>query len=157
MNSASHLTLLHPDAQAVPRSAAPPAIEVLSAEKIYPNGTRALLPVDLTIRQGEFVSLLGPSGCGKSTLLKMIAGLIEPTDGKLMLFRRDRRENQRDLPLSFVFQEATLMPWSNVHNPRTGRPRPVWSRIAARAFRRHADARVDSARPGHAPEGAADG
>lgn len=115
MNSASHLTLLHPDAQAVPRSAAPAAIEVLSAEKIYPNGTRALLPVDLTIRQGEFVSLLGPSGCGKSTLLKMIAGLIEPTDGKLMLFRRDRRENQRDLPLSFVFQEATLMPWSNVH------------------------------------------
>ncbi|MRT25833.1 ATP-binding cassette domain-containing protein [Enterobacteriaceae bacterium RIT697] len=115
MNKASHLTLLHPDAQAVPRSAAPPAIEVLSAEKIYPNGTRALLPVDLTIRQGEFVSLLGPSGCGKSTLLKMIAGLIEPTDGKLMLFRRDRRENQRDLPLSFVFQEATLMPWSNVH------------------------------------------
>lgn len=115
MNSASHLTLLHPDAQAVTRSAAPPAIEVLSAEKIYPNGTRALLPVDLTIRQGEFVSLLGPSGCGKSTLLKMIAGLIEPTDGKLMLFRRDRRENQRDLPLSFVFQEATLMPWSNVH------------------------------------------
>lgn len=115
MNTASHLTLLHPDAQAVPRSSAPPAIEVLSAEKIYPNGTRALLPVDLTIRQGEFVSLLGPSGCGKSTLLKMIAGLIEPTDGKLMLFRRDRRENQRDLPLSFVFQEATLMPWSNVH------------------------------------------
>ncbi|MRT43457.1 ATP-binding cassette domain-containing protein [Enterobacteriaceae bacterium RIT702] len=115
MNTASHLTLLHPDAQAVPRSASPPAIEVLSAEKIYPNGTRALLPVDLTIRQGEFVSLLGPSGCGKSTLLKMIAGLIEPTDGKLMLFRRDRRENQRDLPLSFVFQEATLMPWSNVH------------------------------------------
>ena len=115
MNSASHLTLLNPDAQAMPRSAAPPAIEVLSAEKIYPNGTRALLPVDLTIRQGEFVSLLGPSGCGKSTLLKMIAGLIEPTDGKLMLFRRDRRENQRDLPLSFVFQEATLMPWSNVH------------------------------------------
>jgi NitT/TauT family transport system ATP-binding protein len=115
MNTASHLTLLHPDAQAVPRSAAPPAIEVLSAEKIYPNGTRALLPVDLTIRQDEFVSLLGPSGCGKSTLLKMIAGLIEPTDGKLMLFRRDRRENQRDLPLSFVFQEATLMPWSNVH------------------------------------------
>ncbi|WP_277976233.1 ABC transporter ATP-binding protein [Pantoea endophytica] len=115
MNSASHLTLLNPDAQAVPRSAAPPAIEVLSAEKIYPNGTRALLPVDLTIRQGEFVSLLGPSGCGKSTLLKMIAGLIEPTDGKSMLFRRDRRENQRDLPLSFVFQEATLMPWSNVH------------------------------------------
>lgn len=113
MNIASNITPINPDSQ--PRSAAPPAIEVLSAEKIYPNGTRALLPVDLTVRQGEFVSLLGPSGCGKSTLLKMIAGLIEPSDGKLMLFRRDRRENQRDLPLSFVFQEATLMPWSTVH------------------------------------------
>ncbi|ARD59298.1 nitrate/sulfonate/bicarbonate ABC transporter ATP-binding protein [Kosakonia radicincitans DSM 16656] len=115
MNVASRLTLMSNDVQAVPLHAAPPAIEVLSAEKIYPNGTRALLPVDLTIRQGEFVSLLGPSGCGKSTLLKMIAGLIESSDGKLMLFRRDRREKQRDLPLSFVFQEATLMPWSNVH------------------------------------------
>jgi len=113
MNIASNITPINPDSQ--PRSAAPPAIEVLSAEKIYPNGTRALLPVDLTVRQGEFVSLLGPSGCGKSTLLKMIAGLIEPSDGKLMLFRRDRRENQHDLPLSFVFQEATLMPWSTVH------------------------------------------
>lgn len=115
MNAASRLTLMSNDAQPVPLHAAPPAIEVLSAEKIYPNGTRALLPVDLTIRQGEFVSLLGPSGCGKSTLLKMIAGLIEPSDGKLMLFRRDRREKQHDLPLSFVFQEATLMPWSSVH------------------------------------------
>lgn len=92
-----------------------PAIEVLSAEKIYPNGTRALLPVDLSIAEGEFVSLLGPSGCGKSTLLKMIAGLIEPSDGRLLLWRRDRRERNRDLSLSFVFQEPTLLPWSTVH------------------------------------------
>ena len=41
-----------------------PAVEVLSAEKTYPNGTQALLPVDLTIEEGEFVTLLGPSGCG---------------------------------------------------------------------------------------------
>lgn len=92
-----------------------PAIEVLSAEKIYSNGTRALLPVNLTIKQGEFVTLLGPSGCGKSTLLKMVAGLVEPSDGKLMLWRRDSREKAQ-IPLSFVFQEATLMPWSNVQN-----------------------------------------
>lgn len=115
MNAASRLTLMSHDSSLASFSSAPPAIEVLSAEKIYPNGTRALLPVDLTIRQGEFITLLGPSGCGKSTLLKMIAGLEAPSDGKLMLFRRDRREKQRDLPLSFVFQEATLMPWSNVH------------------------------------------
>ena len=43
-----------------------PAIEVLSVEKTYPNGTQALLPMDLTVNAGEFVTLLGPSGCGKS-------------------------------------------------------------------------------------------
>jgi len=62
-----------------------PAVEVLSVEKTYPNGTRALMPVDLTVREGEFVTLLGPSGCGNSTLLKMVAGLLEPSDGRLLL------------------------------------------------------------------------
>ena len=57
-----------------------PAIEVLSAQKTYPTGTVALQPVDLTIQEGEFVTLLGPSGCGKSTLLKMVAGLLERAD-----------------------------------------------------------------------------
>jgi len=113
MNSAPKLTIMSEVRSANPPPT--PAIEVLSAEKIYSNGTRALLPVNLTINQGEFVTLLGPSGCGKSTLLKMVAGLIEPSDGKLMLWRRDSREKAQ-VPLSFVFQEATLMPWSNVQN-----------------------------------------
>ncbi|WP_337065120.1 ABC transporter ATP-binding protein [Rouxiella badensis] len=113
MNTAPNLTVIGEER---PHHAlGTPAIEVLSAEKIYSNGTRALLPVNLTINQGEFVTLLGPSGCGKSTLLKMIAGLVEPSDGKLMLWRKDSREKAQ-VPLSFVFQEATLMPWSNVHN-----------------------------------------
>ena len=72
-----------------------PAVEVLSAEKTYPNGTQALLPVDLTIEEGEFVTLLGPSGCGKSTLLKMVAGLLEPTDGRLHLWRSWTRAARR--------------------------------------------------------------
>ncbi len=113
MNSAPKLTMMSDLRSANPPTV--PAIEVLSAEKIYSNGTRALLPVNLTINQGEFVTLLGPSGCGKSTLLKMIAGLVEPSDGKLVLWRRDSREKVQ-MPLSFVFQEATLMPWSNVQN-----------------------------------------
>lgn len=93
----------------------PLAIEVLSAEKVYPNGTQALLPVDLAIAEGEFITLLGPSGCGKSTLLKMIAGLMEPSDGRLLLWRKPvGRLADTGKTLSYVFQEATLMPWNNV-------------------------------------------
>jgi NitT/TauT family transport system ATP-binding protein len=95
-----------------------PAVEVLSAEKTYPNGTRALLPVNLTVREGEFVTLLGPSGCGKSTLLKMVAGLLQPSDGRLLLWRKPVAQvgsvADGSHRLSFVFQEATLMPWARV-------------------------------------------
>ncbi|MFO1271206.1 MAG: ABC transporter ATP-binding protein [Rubrivivax sp.] len=92
-----------------------PAVEVLSAEKTYPNGTHALQPVDLAVREGEFVTLLGPSGCGKSTLLKMVAGLLAPSDGRVLLWRKpvDQVEATGHR-LSFVFQEATLMPWARV-------------------------------------------
>ena len=95
--------------------AAVPAVEVLSAHKTYPNGTVALQPVELTVQEGEFITLLGPSGCGKSTLLKMVAGLLDPTDGRLLLWRKpvDQLEaSQRKL--AFVFQAPTLMPWSSV-------------------------------------------
>lgn len=82
------------------------AIAIHAAEKTYPNGVRALLPVDLTVAAGEFVTLLGPSGCGKSTLLNMVAGLLTPSAGQVRVGASER--------LSFVFQEATLMPWARV-------------------------------------------
>ncbi len=92
-----------------------PAIELLSTEKVYSNGTRALLPVDLKVKQGEFVTLLGPSGCGKSTLLKMVAGLEAPSDGRLLLWRKPvNKLSSQNRSLSFVFQEASLMVWSSV-------------------------------------------
>ena len=92
-----------------------PAVEVLSAEKTYPNGTQALLAVDLTIEEGEFVTLLGPSGCGKSTLLKMVAGLLEPTDGRLHLWRKPVAQlDESGKKMAFVFQSPTLMPWASV-------------------------------------------
>jgi NitT/TauT family transport system ATP-binding protein len=92
-----------------------PAIEVLSAQKTYPNGTVALQPVDLTIEEGEFVTLLGPSGCGKSTLLKMVAGLLEPSDGRLLLWRKPVQQmHECPQKMSFVFQSPTLMPWASV-------------------------------------------
>ena len=98
-----------------PATYSTPAVEVLSAEKTYPNGTQALLPVDLTIEEGEFVTLLGPSGCGKSTLLKMVAGLLEPTDGRLHLWRKPVAQlDESGKKMAFVFQSPTLMPWASV-------------------------------------------
>ena len=92
-----------------------PVVEVLSAEKIYPNGTRALDPVTLTVEQGEFVTLLGPSGCGKSTLLKMIANLIGPSEGRLRWWHSGfEAVGSPGRKLVFVFQDPTLMPWARV-------------------------------------------
>ena len=94
---------------------AAPAVEILSAQKTYPNGTQALLPVDLSIAEGEFVTLLGPSGCGKSTLLKMVAGLLEPTDGRLLVWRKPVAQiDESGRRMAFVFQAPTLMPWASV-------------------------------------------
>jgi NitT/TauT family transport system ATP-binding protein len=104
-----------PLAPATPATHPTPAVEVLSAEKTYPNGTQALLPVDLTIEEGDFVTLLGPSGCGKSTLLKMVAGLLEPTDGRLHLWRKPVAQlEESGKKMAFVFQSPTLMPWASV-------------------------------------------
>ncbi|MBW8857056.1 MAG: ABC transporter ATP-binding protein [Bradyrhizobium sp.] len=93
----------------------PPAVEVLSAEKVFANGARGLAPIDLSIADGEFLTLIGPSGCGKSTLLKLIANLIEPSDGRLLWWRGDFTQvGQEGRRLAFVFQEPTLMPWARV-------------------------------------------
>ena len=90
------------------------AIDIDQVEQVYPNGVRALMPLSLQVAQGEFLTLLGPSGCGKSTLLKMIAGLLGPTGGRILLSGRPLRGGQADRGLSFVFQEPTLMPWADV-------------------------------------------
>lgn len=107
-------SLVHP-APTMTTASAPMAIEALSVEKVYANGTQALRPVNLSIAEGEFITLLGPSGCGKSTLLKMVAGLIEPSDGRLLLWRKPvNKLASTGKHLSYVFQEATLMPWHSV-------------------------------------------
>src|SRR5258708_4947358 len=74
--------------------------------KRFDNGTEALSGLSFDVADGEFVSLLGPSGCGKSTALRLIAGLIAPDSGTV-------KWNAIRPELSFVFQEPTLMPWSN--------------------------------------------
>jgi NitT/TauT family transport system ATP-binding protein len=94
-----------------------PLIRLSGVSKAYQNGTIALTSVDLSIGNGEFVSILGPSGCGKSTLLRLIAGLGGLSGGAIdwPQSRYDARgEPMRDL--GFVFQEPTLMPWATVFN-----------------------------------------
>jgi ABC-type glutathione transport system ATPase component len=74
--------------------------------------TRALEPVELTIGNNEFVTILGPSGCGKSTLLRIVAGLDHPTSGKVLL---DGREvTGPGAERGMVFQSYTLFPWLTV-------------------------------------------
>ena len=85
------------------------AVDIRGACKTYPNGTRALEPIDLTVREGEFVTIVGPSGCGKSTLLRLIAGLSPPTGGSIVL-----SEGFTSPRLACVFQSPTLMPWASV-------------------------------------------
>jgi NitT/TauT family transport system ATP-binding protein len=104
-----------------PAGVAPmPAATLIGIErvsKVYANGTVALADVDLSVGQGEFVSLLGPSGCGKSTLLRLIAGLGAPTAGRIAwpLAGKDLAHVPRG-ELGFVFQEPTLLPWKTVRD-----------------------------------------
>jgi len=63
--------------------------EIVRAEnvwKVYPDGTKALRGLSLSMRRGEFVGIMGPSGSGKSTLLHIIGGLDRPTEGEVLLF-----------------------------------------------------------------------
>ncbi len=92
-----------------------PIVEVIGARKTYRTGTRALAPVDLVVRRGEFVTLLGPSGCGKTTLLNLIAHLVAPSAGTLRWwgggFDCTGGAGRR---LAMVFQAPTLMPWARI-------------------------------------------
>jgi len=72
----------------------------------------ALASVQLDIMPGEFVSLLGPSGCGKTTLLRMVAGLLAPSSGKVLVGGVEVHEPRPDVGL--VFQQALLLPWLSV-------------------------------------------
>jgi NitT/TauT family transport system ATP-binding protein len=89
------------------------AVSLRGITKVYDRGVSALGPLDLDVRQGEFISLLGPSGCGKSTALRLIAGLNAPTSGTVGVAHRSGRVRAGHA-IGFVFQEPTLMPWTSV-------------------------------------------
>ncbi|ASU84220.1 ABC transporter ATP-binding protein [Nocardiopsis gilva YIM 90087] len=84
------------------------AVSIDDVTKVFGRGQHTLTAIDglsITVRQGEFVSILGASGCGKSTLLSLVAGLDEPTAGTVSV------NGHR---VSMMFQEAALFPWLTV-------------------------------------------
>jgi ABC-type nitrate/sulfonate/bicarbonate transport system ATPase subunit len=91
-------------------------LEIQSLNKEYPRreggSLKVLQGISLSIRPGEFVSLLGPSGCGKSTLLRLVMGLEEDYEGGILL--DGRRIAGTSLDRGIVFQEHRLFPWLTV-------------------------------------------
>ena len=84
------------------------------------GATRAVGDVSFAVEAGEFFSILGPSGCGKTTILRMIAGFLQPTEGRIAIGGRDMSglgPNQR--PTAMIFQSLALFPLM-----------PVWENIA---------------------------
>ena len=93
------------------------AIEISNVGKVYPNGTRALENVNITIEDGEFVVLVGPSGCGKTTLLRMVAGLEDITEGEIEIANKVVNEvAPKDRDIAMVFQNYALYPHMSVYD-----------------------------------------
>ena len=92
-----------------------PILQLEHISKTYPGGTQALSEVDLSVIPGEILCLLGPSGCGKTTLLRVVAGLEEPDQGRILLNQR----NLANVPthrrgFGFMFQDFALFPHHTV-------------------------------------------
>ena len=75
----------------------------------------AVYPTDLTVKTGEFFSILGPSGCGKTTMLRMISGFLKPANGRIRIGGKNMigvRPNLR--PTALIFQNLALFPYMTV-------------------------------------------
>jgi multiple sugar transport system ATP-binding protein len=89
-------------------------LELIGVSKRY-GATAALHPTTLSVSDGEFLVLLGPSGCGKSTLLRIVAGLLDPTAGELLLDgERINHATPRERDVALVFQNYALYPHKTV-------------------------------------------
>ncbi|MGL6208683.1 MAG: ABC transporter ATP-binding protein [Paracoccaceae bacterium] len=108
-----------------PMGQRPKLLELQGVDKTFNGAVVALRQMNLSVSEGDFISLLGPSGCGKSTALRLIAGLTRPTAGRILW-----TGGQGVGDLGVVFQEPTLMPWATV-------AQNVWLpfRLAGRSFK----------------------
>jgi multiple sugar transport system ATP-binding protein len=87
-----------------------------NATRIYPGTTKpAVDKLNLTVKDGEFLVLVGPSGCGKSTSLRMLAGLEEIDEGRILIGDRDvTNVAPKDRDIAMVFQSYALYPHMTV-------------------------------------------
>jgi len=79
-----------------------------------PSSVDALADIDLAVVPGDFVSLIGPSGCGKSTLLRLIANLLVPTAGTVLVNGKSAGQARVDQDYGMAFQQAGLFEWRSV-------------------------------------------
>jgi len=94
-----------------------PLVEISGVSKTFVRKgarTHALDGVDLSVRRGEFISLLGPSGCGKSTLLRMVGGLLDADAGTVLVDGRAPSLSRRQKQFALVPQSPALLPWLTV-------------------------------------------
>ena len=171
-------------AAAASATADAPVVTLDGITKRFRNGTLALDHFDLTVRAGEFLSLLGPSGCGKSTALRLIAGLGEP-DGRPHCVGHGRERRRSQAPAQRArcrlrvpgtdldaVGDGSAQRNAAARNSRACRvrlrssaPPRRWSGsasrlrgcLSARTLRRHEDAGLDRPRAGHRSAAAADG
>ncbi|MGH6885030.1 MAG: ATP-binding cassette domain-containing protein, partial [Geminicoccales bacterium] len=93
------------------RAAAAPAVRLRGVGKMF-NDFRALDGIDLDFPRGELTTLLGPSGCGKTTTLKIVAGLLEASEGEVLV--NGHPVTGPGPERAFVFQDFALLPWATV-------------------------------------------
>jgi NitT/TauT family transport system ATP-binding protein len=95
---------------------APPLLQFDRLAKSYKSRdgvtVAAVSDISCSIAEGEFISILGPSGCGKSTLMLMAAGLLEPSQGRVLF--RGRPVVEPGSEVGIVFQSPVLFPWRDV-------------------------------------------
>ena len=94
-----------------------PAIEIKNLSLTFETNdgpVHALENIDLSVNQGDFVSLIGPSGCGKTTLLRLIADLEQPTHGDISINGNSPNQARQNRLYGYVFQSPALYPWRNI-------------------------------------------
>jgi NitT/TauT family transport system ATP-binding protein len=104
---------------------AEPFIELSDVTLQYGGGTLALAQTELRVPQGDFVALVGPSGCGKSTILKLVAGMLRPSSGGVMVAKREVAlagsgagpgavGASAPVRIGLAFQNPTMLPWLTI-------------------------------------------